>query len=96
MPFVALELLLGNIHPGLVIGKIEMRRGMSLGIALLTLPGFLTLPADAGILKQGAARSGYYWQQVSTSKGSRWLCRKAGVGQFQKHAKCNAAGAIKP
>lgn len=67
--------------------------------ALLTafsLTAVIALPSQAAVIAEGSVSNGYYWQLVSSSKGSRWLCRSVNTAKFQPHAKCQAAGAVKP
>jgi hypothetical protein len=54
-------------------------------------------PADAKVLKEGAATNGYYWQLIERNDGqTRWLCRKTGEKRIQTHSACNSAGAKRP
>jgi hypothetical protein len=54
------------------------------------------LPAAAKVLAEGKPSGGYYWQKVQQSNGIRYLCRSTSEGKIQKHAKCQAARAVKP
>lgn len=67
-------------------------------VAALLIMGSALVPgfALAEILAEGKAKNGYYWQKVSTSKGERYLCRSTSDPKIQKHANCQAAGAVKP
>jgi hypothetical protein len=42
------------------------------------------------------AKQGHYWQKVSASNGTRYLCRSTTDAKIQKAASCTAAGAQKP
>ena len=53
-------------------------------------------PALAEVLAEGKVKGGYYWQKVSASNGTRYLCRSTTDGRIQKAAACTAAGAVKP
>ena len=52
--------------------------------------------AEAKVLAEGKPSGGYYWQKVQQSNGIRYLCRSTSEGKIQKHAKCEAARAVKP
>ena len=53
-------------------------------------------PALAEVLAEGQPKGGYYWQKVSASNGTRFLCRSITDRKIQKAASCTAAGAVKP
>jgi hypothetical protein len=53
-------------------------------------------PALAEVLAEGKPKCGYYWQKVSASNGTRYLCRSTTDARIQKAAACAAAGAVKP
>ena len=48
------------------------------------------------MLAEGKVKGGYYWQKVSASNGTRYLCRSTTEGKIQKAAACTTAGAVKP
>ena len=52
--------------------------------------------SQAAVIAEGAVRNGYYWQLVEGNNGTRYICRSTSSSKFQKHAKCNEAGAKKP
>jgi hypothetical protein len=45
---------------------------------------------------EGKPKGGNYWQKVSASNGTRYLCRSTTEGKIQKAAACTTAGAVKP
>jgi hypothetical protein len=53
-------------------------------------------PALAAVLAEGNPKAGLYWQKVSASNGTRYLCRSTTDAKIQKAAACTAAGAVKP
>jgi hypothetical protein len=53
-------------------------------------------PALAEVVAEGKVKGGYYWQKVSVSNGTRYLCRSTTDAKIQKAASCTAAGAQKP
>ena len=71
-----------------------MRR-RSLTLVLLA-PALAAGPALAKVLAEGQAKGGYYWQKVSASNGTRYLCRSNSDAKIQKAASCTTAGAVKP
>ncbi|MCX5959247.1 MAG: hypothetical protein NT053_05215 [Cyanobacteria bacterium] len=46
----------------------------------------------AEVLAEGKAKGGYYWQKVSASNGTRYLCRSTNDAKIQKAAACTTAG----
>ena len=50
-------------------------------------------PTQAAVIAEGDVRNGYYWQFVEGSNGTRYIGRSSSSSKFQKHAKCNEAGA---
>lgn len=71
-------------------------RSFSLSLLILAALFTLPVPAQAKVLAEGPVASGYYWQLVQTSNGTRYYCRSVSSGKFQKHARCKEAGARKP
>ncbi|MFM9102280.1 MAG: hypothetical protein ACKOPS_13515 [Cyanobium sp.] len=48
------------------------------------------------MLAEGKPKNGLYWQKVSASNGTRYLCRSTSNAKIQKGASCTEAGAVKP
>ena len=69
------------------------RRSLTL---LLLAAALAAGPALAEVLAEGKPKGGYYWQKVSASNGTRYLCRSTTEGKIQKAAACTTAGAVKP
>jgi hypothetical protein len=69
------------------------RRSLTL---LLLAAGLAAGPALAELLAEGKPMGGFYWQKVSASNGTRYLCRSTTEGKIQKGASCTTAGAVKP
>lgn len=66
-------------------------------LPLLLLAAALTAgPALAEVLAEGKPKNGHYWQKVSASNGTRYLCRSTSNAKIQKGASCTEAGAVKP
>ena len=63
---------------------------------LLLAAALIAGPALAEVLAEGKVKGGYYWQKVSASNGTRYLCRSTTDSRIQKAAACTAAGAQKP
>ena len=63
---------------------------------LLLAVALIAGPAMAEVLAEGKPKGGYYWQKVSASNGTRYLCRSTTEGKIQKAAACTTAGAVKP
>ena len=69
------------------------RRSLSF---LLLAAALAAGPALAEVLAEGKVKGGYYWQKVSASNGTRYLCRSTTDAKIQKAAACTTAGAVKP
>jgi hypothetical protein len=66
-------------------------------LTLLLLAAALAAgPALAEVLAEGKPKGGYYWQKVSASNGTRYLCRSTTERKIQKAAACTTAEAVKP
>ena len=71
-------------------------RNLDLWLILLLAAALIAGPAMAEVLAEGKPKGGYYWQKVSASNGTRYLCRSTTAAKIQKAAVCAAAGAVKP
>jgi len=71
-------------------------RCRSLPLLLLLAAALAAGPALAEVLAEGKTKGGYYWQKVSASNGTRYLCRSQSDAKIQKAANCDKAGAVKP
>lgn len=69
------------------------RRSLTL---LLLAAALAAGPALAEVLAEGKPKGGLYWQKVSASNGTRYLCRSTTDAKIQKAAACTTAGAVKP
>ena len=79
--------------------RLVLERTAHAAVASVVFAGALftqVQPSQAAVIAEGAVRSGYYWQLVEGSNGTRCICCSTSSSKFQKHAKCNEAGAKKP
>jgi len=79
--------------------RLALKKTAHVAVASFVFAGVLFIqvqPSQAAVIPEGAVRSGYYWQLVEGSNGTRYICRSTSSSKFQKHAKCNEAGAKKP
>jgi hypothetical protein len=63
---------------------------------LLLAAALVAGPAMAEVLAEGKPKGGYYWQKVSASNGTRYLCRSTTEGKIQKAAACTRRPSLPP